>query len=197
MYDEQTLSFYAEEASTYAAMPPAAERGELSNFLNQLTREGLILELGCGSGYDATLMLARGFSVDPTDGSPEMARQAEARLGRPVRVLPFDQLDARGEYDGVWASACLLHVPRPALSSVLARVHAALVPGGLFFASYKEGSGEGRDGLGRYYNYPSAVELEAIYRAAADWGSLQIERRDGSGYDRKPTSWLSAWAWKA
>ena len=60
----------------------------------------------------------------------------------------------RAAYDGVWASACLLHVPRDELAGVLARIHRALKPEGLFYASYKVGHGDGRDSFGRYYNYP-------------------------------------------
>ena len=48
-----------------------------------------------------------------------MARQAEAQLGRPVRVMRFEELDERQAYDGVWANACLLHAPFPPLPGVL------------------------------------------------------------------------------
>ena len=54
----------------------------------------------------------RGFDVTPTDGSPEMAEVASRRLGRPVGTLLFHDLDEVEAYDGVWANACLLHVPR-------------------------------------------------------------------------------------
>lgn len=36
----------------------------------------------------------------------------------------------RAAYDGVWAGACLLHVPRDELAGVLARIHRALKPEG-------------------------------------------------------------------
>ena len=54
------------------------------------------------------------------------------------------------------APACS-HVPRDELSGVLARVHRALKPGGVSLMSvFKIGEGDdGRDSLGRYYNYPS------------------------------------------
>ena len=61
-------------------------------------------------------MLARGYDVTPTDGSPEMADVASRRIGRPVKTLLFHDLDAVEAYDGVWANACLLHVPRPELA---------------------------------------------------------------------------------
>jgi hypothetical protein len=44
--------------------------------------------------------------------------------------LRFDQLDEHDQYDAVWASACLLHVPKADLQGVLARIWRALnLPG--------------------------------------------------------------------
>jgi SAM-dependent methyltransferase len=90
-------------------------------------------------------MIAAGFDVDPTDGTPEIARKAEERLGRRVRVMCFDELDALEVYDAIWASASLLHVLRSSLPQILALIFKALKPGGLHFASYKGGDAEGRD----------------------------------------------------
>jgi hypothetical protein len=108
----------------------------------------------------------------------------------------FGELAAEALYDGVWASASLLHLPTGELGDVLHRVHRALVPGGIFVASYKAGNGPGRDRFGRYYNYPSQSVLEGDYRAAADWANLSITETAGSGYDREPTQWLWARATK-
>jgi uroporphyrinogen decarboxylase len=36
-----------------------------------------------------------------------MAAKAEARIGRPVRVLRFEEIDAVAAYDAVWAHASL------------------------------------------------------------------------------------------
>ena len=68
---------------------------------------------------------------------------------------------ADAAFDGVWANACLLHVPRTALPGILAKVQRALRPGGVFYASYKAGEAEGRDRFGRFFNYPDAAWLKA------------------------------------
>ncbi len=135
-------------------------------------------------------MLARGFDVRATDGSPEMAAVASKRLGRTVETLLFHQLDAVEAYDAVWANACLLHVPRPELADVLARIWRALKPSGDFFASYKEGDADGRDTLDRYYNYPSPDWLRATYADAGKWDSLSIESGEVRGFDDKMASML-------
>jgi len=192
--DDQTLGFYAEEASAYAGRDRLAEHSRIDPFVAQLRPGARILELGCGGGQDSEEMLRRGFDVIPTDGSPELARQAELRLGRPVGVLLFEDLDDVATYDGVWAHACLLHAPRPALPGIIDRIHRAIRPGGVFYASFKAGEAEGRDGLGRYFNYLSAVELRTAYGADDRWQSLRIDEDTGSGYDRQPTRWLHALA---
>ncbi len=102
----------------------------------------------------------------------------------------FHDLDEVEAYDGVWANACLLHVPRPELADVLARIWRALKPAGYFFASYKEGDGDGRDTLNRYYNYPSQDWLRATYAEAGNWNSLSIESGEVKGFDDKMASML-------
>lgn len=90
--DATTLDFYAVEAQAYAGRPREAEHRRIDRFVEGLTPGARILELGCGGGQDSAEMLARGFDVVPTDGSPELAAQAQQRLGRPVRVLLFEDL---------------------------------------------------------------------------------------------------------
>ena len=190
MADDETLRFYAEHAETYAHRQRGAPDPELDAFLTALPPGAAILELGTGGGHDAATMLARGFAVTPTDASAELAAQAGKRLGMPVRLMRFSELDAVDAYDGVWANAALLHAPRDELTEDLARIHRALRPGGLFYASFKAGGGEGRDQFGRYYNYPDRAALEAHFTSAAPWASLHVSEVDGSGYDQLPTRWL-------
>ena len=189
-HDAATLRFYADAAATYAAKARAGANRRLDGFLARLAPGARILELGCGDGRDSEVMLARGFDIDPTDGSEAMARQAQARLDRAVRVMRFDALDVGGAYDGVWASASLLHAPRAVLPDILARIYRALKPGGVHFATYKTGEAEGRDGLGRYFNYLSAEEVEAAYRCAG-WEILDVEAYDGGDYEGGRRPWIA------
>ncbi len=165
---------------------PRRRRGDKS-FLTLLPAGGSILELGCGAGNHAAEILAAGFALRATDGSPEMAAIASRRLGHPVEAMRFDELDEHRAYDGVWASACLLHVPRDELAGVLARVHRALKPDGVFYASYKLGDGDdGRDSLGRYYNYPSAEWLKSAYAASGAWHQLKADTSEIKSFDEAP-----------
>ena len=190
---DEPIAFYDENATTYAVRSRQAPVARLTAFANVLPLGSAILELGCGAGEDSAWLIGRGFAVTPTDGSAAMAREAEARLGRTVRVMRFSDLDEMAAYDGVWANACLLHVPRAELAGVLARIHRALRDDGLFYASFKTGGEEGADRFGRYYNRPSPEWLTEAYNLAG-FATPRIETASGGGYDGEPTGWLHIWA---
>ena len=196
-YDPETLAFYAQEAPIYAASGPKGTSRYLARFMAMVPPDGSILELGCGGGKDAAEMIAHGFAVEPTDGTPALAAEAAKLLGRAVRVMRFDELEAVEGYHGIWASASLLHVPRTSLSDILALIHRALHPGGIFAASFKGGDAEGRDRFGRYFNFPDREWLETSCQSAAQWKSLEVEESMGSGYDGVVTPWYVVWARKA
>ncbi len=187
--DEATLQFYRRNAESYAAWAKAPS-ARLVGFLALLPEGGSILELGCGAGNHAAEMLARGFALRATDGSPEMAEIASLRLNHPVEVMRFDELEERETFDGVWASACLLHVPRPELAGILTRIHRALKTGGVFYASFKAGEGDGRDSLGRYYNYVSADWLRAAYAEAGRWQCLGSDTSEIKSFDEARATML-------
>ena len=195
--DEATLQFYRGHAEAYAGREITSRKARLAAFLALLPKGARILELGCGAGGDTAEMLAQGCDVRATDGSPEMAAVASKRLGRPVETLLFHELDAIEAYDGVWANACLLHVPRDQLAHVLSLIWRALKPDGAFFASYKEGEAGGRDALDRYYNYPSQDWLRATYAEAGNWNALSMERGEVKGFDDKMAAMLFVVARKA
>jgi SAM-dependent methyltransferase len=188
-FDPATLAFYANEAPVYVASGPDGVARHLPAFLDRLQPRARILELGCGGGRDAQYMLERGFDVDATDGTAEIAAQAEKRLGRVVKVMRFDMLDSAAEYDAIVASASLLHVPRDGLPDVVRRIWTALKAGGWHIASYKGGGSEGRDRFDRYFNYLDAAELRAVYAGAGAWNQINISSGMGGGYDGVQGPW--------
>nr|WP_249158313.1 class I SAM-dependent methyltransferase [Bradyrhizobium jicamae] len=183
------MQFYRRNAEAYAGWAKAPS-ARLRGFLNLLPPGGAILELGCGAGNHLAVMLEAGFVVRATDGSPEMAAVASRRTGHAVETMRFDELNEHEIYDGVWASACLLHVPRDELGGILTRIHRALKPAGLFYASYKIGHDDGRDSLGRYYNYPSPDWLQATYTASGAWTQVSSDTSEIKSFDEAPATML-------
>jgi len=196
--DPKTLEFYQTRSEEWAARMPNEWAPELDGFLDLLPTDARILELGCGDGRDSARMIARGFDVETSDGSPEMARMASQKLGREVPVMRFDELEAMEDYDAVWAHATLLHVKRADLPGILRRIHRALKPGGIHFANFKgdsQGDEEGhRDEFGRYYNYMSEAALQAAYADAGDWQSLQTEPFAAGTFEGGTIPWVRVYA---
>ncbi|WP_336977889.1 class I SAM-dependent methyltransferase [Altererythrobacter fulvus] len=199
--DPQTAEFYRTRSREWAAALPRELRPELDAFLDRLAPGARILELGCGDGRDAQRMIERGFDVDTSDGVPEMAQLASERIGRPVPVMLYEELEAEGEYDAAWCHASLLHVPLADLPGILARIHRALKPSAPFYANYKGGEGghhqtNGRDDFGRFYSYLSVADLEAAYRKAVDWADLGFVTTQGGSFGGTPTIWHAVTARK-
>jgi SAM-dependent methyltransferase len=193
-FDPDTISFYDREAAQYARSSQRSTH--IDAFIAAVGTGAKVLELGCGAGHDAEALIAAGIDVTATEASSQLAAIASARIGRMVRVMRFDEMADSNVFDGVWANACLLHVPVGSLAGVLTSVRASLRFGGVFFATFKAGDREGRDRLGRYYNFPNRVELESCYARAGHWTSLSIKEGVGSGYDGVERLWFACTAIK-
>ena len=188
--DAATYEFYQSGAPHFSLSSAISHSRHLDRFLDRLEAGARVLELGCGGGRDAARIAERGFALDATDGIPAMVTKANERHNVGARLMRFDELDATGEYDGVWAHACLLHCPRAELPGVLGRIHRALRPRGWHYASYKLGTGEGRDLLGRLHNFPDARWLIETYRAAG-FGIEDHVMFAGKGSDGTMRDWLA------
>lgn len=187
---DNTLGFYNSNAVAYAA-DGDTPNPKLFDFLKRCKRGGRILELGTGSGTDASAILEAGFQLDATDGSAELAAIASKRLGQPVRTMMFGELCAVEEYDGIYACASLTHVPRGEFAPISEKTYAALAKGGIVWASFKTGATEGHDALGRYYNYLSPEELRLCWGKNGHWSDITIECWAGGAYDKHPTDWAA------
>ncbi|MEH6631826.1 MAG: class I SAM-dependent methyltransferase [Halopseudomonas aestusnigri] len=186
----RTLKFYADNAKEYAKRTPSSDFLERrSTFMAGLTPGAKILELGCGGGHDALAFIQAGFDVTLLDGSPELAAITEKRTGHKVLVADFSDINFKGDFDGIWASASLLHVPSKKLKAVLILVAKSLRKGGLLNASFKEGEGDWTDGFGHVF---CGINSEKLIPILIETGFQvsEINTVDGFGSDMKPTRWI-------
>ena len=111
---------------------PAMRRVLRDRFVERLGGKR-VLELGCGPGIDAVRMAERGLEVAATDYAPKFVEIVRARYpGLDVRLMDMTAPDLPPEsFDGIYAFASFLHLPRSVADSTLARLHELLVPGGL------------------------------------------------------------------
>ena len=167
-----TLRYYADQAVSFVQATIDADMSESRDrFLSQLSAGAHILEFGCGSGRDAKAFLESGYQVDAVDGSEELCRLAREITGIPVRQMLFRELDVKDFYDGIWACASILHLPKRELQDVMHRIAAALKPGGILYTSFKYGNFEGIRG-GRYFTNFTEESLTEFW---AEFPALKIK----------------------
>jgi SAM-dependent methyltransferase len=157
-YDQNSDAFFRETVE-------ADMRGLQGRFLAYVPTGGRILDAGCGSGRDALAFQRQGYVVEAFDGSAKMVRLARAHTGLPVRRLLFEEVDWMETFDGVWACASLLHVPRAHLADAIARLVRTLRRGGVLFASFKCGQRE-REIYGRHFTDLTEGDLRQLLAAA-------------------------------
>ncbi len=146
-----------------------------AKFLAHVPDGGAVLDAGCGSGRDALAFVKAGYAVSAFDGSAKLAEIAAANTGLAVRHMRFLEMDWDAAFDGVWACASLLHLRAAELPAVFGKIRAALRPGGVFYASFKQGTGE-RFANGRHFtdlNHRSLKELlgETAFEPIEIWTS--------------------------
>lgn len=159
---DETINYYDKNAASFEADTLSADMSESQGrFIALLAHKSYLLDFGCGAGRDSLFFLEKGFLVDAVDGSEAMCNVAKRNIHQPVKRMAFDQLDEVGKYDGIWACASLLHVPKIDLPCILKLVHRALKKDGIFYMSVKEGTFEGIRN-GRYFSDYLAKEIKDI-----------------------------------
>ncbi len=150
---------------------------ELKRFAEYVKSSGgqEILELGCGSGVQTKLLLDLGLSVVGIDISPNMILEAKKRAPK-GKYLVGDIASvgfAKDSFDGVYARASLLHIPKNLIPKVLLSIHKMLKDGGYFYLAIKEGKDEGevedvRHGINveRFFSLFVKEEIEKLMETA-------------------------------
>ena len=188
-----TIEYFDQNAERcFADAFTITERTNQDHFLSYVKPGGSILDFGCGSGRDTAYFRERGYRVTPTDGSREMCRLASECLGMPVRVLEFGELEDVDRYDGIFASASIMHVEYERLLDILPKLARALRKEGVLYVSFKYGETDGY--LGKRY-YTNMTE-ERLARMLAQVPQLEVVEQGifGNEHPGQPDfRWLYAY----
>lgn len=186
---DKTLKYYNENAQSFASGTVSVKFTEVQDkFLEKLNPDAYILDFGCGAGRDTKYFLSRGYQVDAIDGSEQLCRIASKYTGIKVRQMLFQELDEKEKYDGIWACASILHLPKKQLREVLENMYAALKSEGWIYTSFKHGKFEGERN-GRYFtDFTTDTFKEFIH----DMHGLKIEEHWITG-DARPGRGEEKW----
>lgn len=150
-----TLQSYEGSAAEYADKTASLHPSEMGKkFMSLLPSKGRVLDVGCGPGRDAKIFSDKGFDVVGIDFSSQMIELAKKTAPKAkFVVMDLHKLDfPPNSFDGIWASACFLHISKRHLLAILSTLATLLVPGGILYFSVKQGIGEQLSQDSRYDN---------------------------------------------
>ena len=144
-HNRETVSGYDACAESYAAEtdhdPTPDHLEALERFVAAVGPGGRVLEIASGPGWDADRLEAMGLSVRSTDLSEGFIAFQKKR-GRTAHPLDLIAGDLGGPWDGLVALYVIQHIGRPLVDGVVARMAAALRPGGTLLLSFQTGEGQ-------------------------------------------------------
>lgn len=108
-------------------------------FCSYLPGGGRVLDIGCGAGVKAHYLISKGFDVVGVDSSEKMIQIASHEVPNGT-FLVGDMRDISGipgNFDGLFAQASLLHIPRTDAAGVVKSWLPKLTPGGVLYIAVK------------------------------------------------------------
>ncbi|MGI5258810.1 class I SAM-dependent methyltransferase [Streptomyces angustmyceticus] len=134
----ESVAAYSEHPNAYAETHAEKMSDRVEQFAASLATPSLILDAGCGPGRDLARFRAHGHVARGVDLNPSFVAMANAHA-------PTSQCDLRdvgihfpaGMFDGIWASASLVHLSQTETADVLRQFASLLRSGGKFYACLK------------------------------------------------------------
>jgi 2-polyprenyl-3-methyl-5-hydroxy-6-metoxy-1,4-benzoquinol methylase len=202
--DSQTVSYYSSNAVHLANRYDGIVSSLSHHFETSFLPNSKLLDIGCGSGRDLSILHTLGhdcYGIDPTPEFVTLAQQAHPELlGRIANgCLPELSTPFLGEFDGVLCSAVLMHIAVEDLESSANAIKNCLKIGGRLLYSVPSKRldvvAEDRDANGRLFIPNQSQRLLAIFesigfvelktwsnadsfgRDAVEWESVLLERK--------------------
>ena len=182
-----TNKYYQDNASSFYSATVEIDMSAIyQQFLPLIPRGGSILDAGCGSGRDALYFKSQAYNATAMDASAALGKLASDLLEQHVHCIGFEDITWQQQFDGVWACASLLHVPKAKLASVLQRLAKSLKEGGVMYVSFKYGDSERVKG-GRAFTDMTeesfAEVLKSLPELSLKESWVTADRRVGSDQD--------------
>lgn len=178
MSDDQlkkTIAVYNTIADQYAKSVESYYSAiDRDKFLLLISKGGKILDAGCAAGRDSRYFDSLGYDVVGVDLSQKLLDIAKKKAPyidfqqQDIRSLPFPP----NSFDGIYATAVLLHLDRDEVLPILKQFHTLLKPGGVVCVQVKEGIGEAdvkepiSEGKARHFTYFKKDEMESLLTQA-------------------------------
>ncbi len=169
---KETTETYDKIASVYSNTRVAHFWVDEFDFFKSILDGKKVIDFGCGEGRDAIIFIQNGFDYTGIDISQGMLKIAQERVpGGVFQKADFSKVDfTTGTFDGFWAAASFIHVPKKDITTVLQEAKRVVKTGGAGFISMKEKREIDEEmvyedrygGMGRYFSFYTRDEFNGI-----------------------------------
>ena len=140
-YDKVLDRYWKDRTESYEQFITNYLSEEFNFFVENLLGKR-VMDLGSGPGRDSLLFKQKGLQPVCVDISSSMIKICREN-GLEAYEKDIENLDFEdGSFDGIWAYASLLHLPKNRIYNAVARVKELLKPNGLFLIGMVEGDKE-------------------------------------------------------
>lgn len=191
-----TFRFYETNAKSLIEKSKLPNGSEWTQpFLSLLFPHAHILDAGCGAGYASQYFIQQGFRVTAFDASESLVRFSSELIKQPVYHLKYEDITFQNEFDGIWACASLLHVPRSHMPQVIHKLANALKNNGILYANFVYGEEQiSRNGI-LFNDYTEDI-FQAVLADEKDLDILKMWRSPDLPPARPDREWLHVLAKK-
>ena len=200
----RTIDYYEKNAVDLVSRYENADVSELHSRLLTTFRPGSsLLEVGCGTGREASFLLKNGYDIECIEASKQMINLAEKLhpelQGRLIKgEVPGCLESMNKKYDGIYAIATLMHLPLEDIATVLDGFYNRLVKSGRILISVPLSRPDletsGYDSKGRYFLLlTEEAWCDLIY--SAGFSKIETSLTD-DGMGRNSVKWLNCVAFK-
>ena len=193
----KTIRTYDKYAEKYFQINSSIDeiKNLLEIFVENLNGEK-ILDAGCGHGRDAKFFSDLGYEITGVDLSEKLLEIARKNAPKAeFYLMDMRNLAFPSDYfDGIWARASFLHIPKKDSRKTLDEFYRVLKPNGLLYLSVKEGYGEGfvksaqYGNEERYFVFYNSKELRALVE-----GKFKVFKEI---IEKKKDNWINIFARK-
>ena len=196
--ETSTINYYEQNSSNLSSRYENADVSEIHKLLLQtFDKNSELLEIGCGSGRDASFMSKNDFNITAIDGSINMIKEAKnihPELFKKLfhKTLPND-LEFDKKFDGIYSIATLMHLSKNDLKITISKIYNLLNQNGKFLMSVSlfrdDINKDGFDDKGRFFlvlNFDEWVNL------LENIGFKILKTKTNTdGLDRNGIQWLT------
>ena len=193
----QSYEAYSQDYLDSAQSEPAeGVKTWIQSALSGMAPNARILELGSGSGCDATYMESLGYEVECSEATQSFVSHLLEKgfLASKINILTDPIMSS---YDLVFANAVMIHFTRDEMLKALKKIHTCLKNRGRVAFSVQKGMGEEwtseKYKIPRYYHYWNSYDLEVLLEEAG-YSKILVNEDTTPTDDKHP--WLFVMASK-